>query len=98
MHVRSPRPNTYHLFMDSCSQFCLTITELSLFQTSPCVLRVCSTSLLKTLWEKEKLLFTNYSSFSHVFKENNIFGNNIFQDSFNKILSQQLAHDKSYIY
>ena len=24
--------------------------------------------------------------------------NNIFQDSFNKILSQQLTHDRSYIY
>ena len=31
-------------------------------------LRVCSTSLLKTLWEKEKLLVTsnNFFSFSHI--------------------------------
>ena len=28
-------------------------------------LRVCSTSLLKTLWEKEKLLVTSNFSFSH---------------------------------
>ena len=29
---------------------------LTLSQTSPCFLRVCSTCLLKTLWEMEKLL------------------------------------------
>ena len=29
------------------------------------VLRVCSTSLLKTLWEKEKLLIMSNFSFSH---------------------------------
>ena len=31
----------------------------------PCFLRVCSTSLSKTLWEKEKLLVTSNFSFSH---------------------------------
>ena len=31
----------------------------------PCFLRVCSTSLLKTLWEKDKLLVTSNLSFSH---------------------------------
>ena len=31
---------------------------LILSQTSPLFLRVCSTSLLKTVWEKEKLLVT----------------------------------------
>ena len=31
----------------------------------PWFLRVCSTSLLKTLWEKEKLLITSNLSFSH---------------------------------
>ena len=30
----------------------------------PCLLRVCSTSLLKTLWEKEKLLVTSNFSFT----------------------------------
>ena len=30
----------------------------------PCFLRVCSTSLLKTLWEKEELLMTSNFSFS----------------------------------
>ena len=35
------------------------------FPNKPCFLRVCSISLLKTLWEKEKLLITSNFSFSH---------------------------------
>ena len=35
------------------------------FPNKPWFLRVCSTSLLKTLWEKEKLLVTINFSFSH---------------------------------
>ena len=35
------------------------------FPNMPWPLRVCSTSLLKTLWEKEKLLVTSNFSFSH---------------------------------
>ena len=35
------------------------------FPNKPWFLRVCSTSLLKTLWEKEKLLATSNFSFSH---------------------------------
>ena len=35
------------------------------FPNNPWFLRVCSTSLLKTLWEKEKLLITSNFSFSH---------------------------------
>ena len=35
------------------------------FPKKACFLRVCSTSLLKTLWEKEKLLVTSNFSFSH---------------------------------
>ena len=38
---------------------------LTLSQTSPCFSRVCSISLLLTLWEKEKLLITSNFSFSH---------------------------------
>ena len=38
---------------------------LILSQISPGFLPVCSTSLLKTLWEKEKLLMTSSFSFSH---------------------------------
>ena len=40
------------------------IDSSALSQTSP-GLRVCSASLLKTLWEKEKLLVTSNFSFSH---------------------------------
>ena len=36
------------------------------FQNKPWFLRVSSTSLLKTLREKEKLLFTSNFSFSHI--------------------------------
>ena len=35
------------------------------FSNKPRFLRVCNTSLLKTLWEKEKLLVTSNFSFSH---------------------------------
>ena len=35
------------------------------FPNKPWFLHVCSTSLLKTLWEKEKLLVTSDFSFSH---------------------------------
>ena len=35
------------------------------FPDKPCFLRVCSTSLSITLWEKEKLLITSNFSFSH---------------------------------
>ena len=38
---------------------------LNPFPNKPWFLRVCSTSLLKTLWEKEKLLVTSKFSFSH---------------------------------
>ena len=39
--------------------------ELIPSQTCPRFLRVCCTSPLKTLWEKEKLLITSNFSFSH---------------------------------
>ena len=39
------------------------------FPNKPWFLRVCRSGLLKTLWEKEKLLVTSNFSFSHsVFK------------------------------
>ena len=41
------------------------IIDLTPFANKPWFLRVCSTSLLKTLWEKEKLLVTSNFSFSH---------------------------------
>ena len=39
---------------------------LNPFPNKPCFLCVCSTSLLKTLWEKEKLLITSNFSFSYI--------------------------------
>ena len=39
--------------------------KFNLFPKKPWFLRVCNTSLLKTLWEKEKLLVTSNFSFSH---------------------------------
>ena len=35
------------------------------FPNKPCFLSVCSKSLIKTLWEKEKLLVTSNFSFSY---------------------------------
>ena len=35
------------------------------FPNKPWFLRVCNTSILKTLWEKDKLLVTSNFSFSH---------------------------------
>ena len=35
------------------------------FPNKPWLLRVCSTSLMKTLWENKKLIITSNSSFSH---------------------------------
>ena len=40
--------------------------SLNRFPNKPWFLRVCSTCLLKTLWEKEKLLVTSNFSFSPI--------------------------------
>ena len=45
----------------------LLVTLINPFPNKPWFLRVCSTSLLKTLWEKEKLLVTSNFSFSQWF-------------------------------
>ena len=47
------------------SQLRNSILSFNPFPNKPWFLRVCSTSLLKTLWEKEELLVTSNSSFSH---------------------------------
>ena len=48
----------------------MVIRAFTLSQTSPVFFRVCTACLLKTLWEKEKLLVTSNFSFSHrVFKQ-----------------------------
>ena len=43
----------------------LPVVYLNPFPNKPWFLLVCSTSLLKTLWEKEKLLLMSNFSFSH---------------------------------
>ena len=47
--------------------FCVTFSNINFnpFPNKPWFLRVCCTSLLKTVWEKEKLLLTSNFSFSH---------------------------------
>ena len=44
---------------------CFQLNMLNPFLNKLWFLRVCSTSLLKTLWEKKKLLVTSNFSFSH---------------------------------
>ena len=49
-------------------QYCTHPSEwLNPFPNKPLILRVCSTNLLKALWEKEKLLVTSNFSLSHSF-------------------------------
>ena len=45
----------------------LSLSFCNPFPNKPQFLRVCSTSLLKTLWEKEKLLLTSNFSFFQCF-------------------------------
>ena len=40
-------------------------TQINPFPNKSCFLHVCSTSLLKTLWEKEKLFVMTNFTFSH---------------------------------
>ena len=64
-----------YVYRDDCtgrsisgSKYCWKSIILILFnpfRNKPWFLCVCSTSLLKTLWEKEKLLVTSNFSFSH---------------------------------
>ena len=49
--------------LSHASKNCYIIVNL--FPNKPCFLGVCSTSLFKTLWEKEKLLVTSNFSFFH---------------------------------
>ena len=44
---------------------CVVWERVNSFPNNPWFLHVCRTSLLKTLWEKEKLLVTSNFSFSH---------------------------------
>ena len=54
-----------YIFMLSEFSFYNKIRLFNPFPNKPWFLHVCNTSLLKTLWEKEKLLVTSIFSFSH---------------------------------
>ena len=56
-----------HPYVSNCPSYHAFIHPYIIdpFPIKPWFLRVCSTSLLKTLWEKEKLLVTSNFSFSH---------------------------------
>ena len=47
------------------SIFSFSLNVFNPFPNKPWFLHICSTSLLKTMWEKEKLLITSNFSFSH---------------------------------
>ena len=53
------------LTTEQTRQVVICYRALSPFPNKPWILRVCSRSLLKTLWEKEKLLLMSNLSFSH---------------------------------
>ena len=68
-HLVAVSSNVFH--SKQCLMFCFQIFQFGKvdpFRNMPCFLRVCITSLLKTLWKKEKLLVMSYFSlFSHCF-------------------------------
>ena len=62
--------NCKNLFLNRCKINMIKLNNvhevcINPFPNKPWFLRVCSTSLLKTQWEKEKLLVTSNFSFSH---------------------------------
>ena len=61
--TRKPKHSKYYS-SDSLSNHYQTL-KFNPFPNKPWFLSVCNTSLLKTLWEKEKLLVTSNFSFSH---------------------------------
>ena len=72
MIIFSPRLKNYQFSQSRCISFYIWQHYIHIlyfsfnpFPNKPWFLRVCSTSLLKTLWEKEKLLVTSNFSFSH---------------------------------
>ena len=57
---------TQHRFWNKTVRFRIpSLSSGNPFPNKPWLLCVCSTSLLKTLWEKEKLLMMSNFSFSH---------------------------------
>ena len=70
----------------------LTLSKPTLnpFPNKPWFLRVCSASLLKTLWEKEKLLVTSNFSFTHsVFYPFLPFSSNLKSSSANSFILEE---------
>ena len=55
----------FHLFPQCFLSYQRKIAPLNPFPNKPWFLRVCSTSLLKTWWEKKKLLVRSNFFFSH---------------------------------
>ena len=55
----------YNFLSISSRRFIFFFINFSPFPNKPWFLRVCFKSLLKTLWEKEKLLVASNFSFSH---------------------------------
>ena len=55
----------FHFISSSGKSSCYIFILINPFPNKPWFLHVCSTSLLKTLWEKEKLLVISNFSFSH---------------------------------
>ena len=60
----SARSDLGYIFL-AVFDLCSVKRGINPFPNKPRVLHVCSTSLLKTLWEKEKSLVTSNFSFSH---------------------------------
>ena len=54
-----------HFFLHEIFKGLFLLRMFNPFPNKPWFLRVCRTSLLKTLWEKEKLLVRSNFSFSH---------------------------------
>ena len=65
IETRSPVEFKIVRVVSLCATETIKITRVNPFPNKPWFLRVCSTSLSKTLWEKEKLLVTSNFSFSH---------------------------------
>ena len=58
--------NVFKRFLSQRTSKGVTVWEwVNPFPNKPLFLRVCSTSLLQTLWEKEKIAITNNNFYSH---------------------------------
>ena len=60
-----PRGHKFYIGCHYAKIFKSVIHPFNLIRNKPLFLSVCSTTLLKTVWEKEKLLWTSNFSCSH---------------------------------